>query len=177
MYRQKRRYFMIRHAMGCYKETGCFLVFMRVCEVGCYCVTLIYGAPNTNRTCDLPLRRGLLYPLSYRGVTWQFCWPHRHGCSRAVLSAIGPSLLIAGCISYPKSLLIRRLCRAWGARSRACCAGGSSQQHEADIVDIGARGTGHDQAVALAEKIVGAVFRQCVGSGIDVGARQEHVGA
>ena len=25
------------------------------------------GAPNTNRTCDLPLRRGLLYPLSYRG--------------------------------------------------------------------------------------------------------------
>jgi hypothetical protein len=26
-----------------------------------------HGAPNTNRTCDLPLRRGLLYPLSYRG--------------------------------------------------------------------------------------------------------------
>ena len=26
------------------------------------------GAPNTNRTCDLPLRRGLLYPLSYRGT-------------------------------------------------------------------------------------------------------------
>lgn len=26
------------------------------------------SAPNTNRTCDLPLRRGLLYPLSYRGV-------------------------------------------------------------------------------------------------------------
>src|SRR5260221_14400757 len=26
------------------------------------------GAPNTNRTCDLPLRRGLLYPLSYRGA-------------------------------------------------------------------------------------------------------------
>ena len=26
------------------------------------------GTPNTNRTCDLPLRRGLLYPLSYRGV-------------------------------------------------------------------------------------------------------------
>ena len=25
------------------------------------------GAPNTNRTCDLPLRRGPLYPLSYRG--------------------------------------------------------------------------------------------------------------
>ena len=25
------------------------------------------GAPNTNRTCDLSLRRGLLYPLSYRG--------------------------------------------------------------------------------------------------------------
>src|SRR4029078_3408158 len=27
-----------------------------------------FGAPDTNRTCDLPLRRGLLYPLSYRGV-------------------------------------------------------------------------------------------------------------
>src|SRR5215467_13787913 len=26
------------------------------------------GTPDTNRTCDLPLRRGMLYPLSYRGV-------------------------------------------------------------------------------------------------------------
>ena len=26
-----------------------------------------YGAPDTNRTCHLPLRRRLLYPLSYRG--------------------------------------------------------------------------------------------------------------
>ena len=26
------------------------------------------GTPDTNRTCDLSLRRGLLYPLSYRGV-------------------------------------------------------------------------------------------------------------
>ena len=26
------------------------------------------GTPDTNRTCDLPLRRGLLYPLSYRGA-------------------------------------------------------------------------------------------------------------
>jgi hypothetical protein len=25
------------------------------------------SAPKTNRTSDLPLRRGLLYPLSYRG--------------------------------------------------------------------------------------------------------------
>jgi hypothetical protein len=25
------------------------------------------GALDTNRTCDLPLRRGLLYPLSYEG--------------------------------------------------------------------------------------------------------------
>ena len=25
------------------------------------------GAPDTNRTCDLPLRRGSLYPLSYGG--------------------------------------------------------------------------------------------------------------
>jgi MFS family permease len=30
--------------------------------------SLMSGAPNTNRTCDLPLRRGLLYPLSYRGA-------------------------------------------------------------------------------------------------------------
>ncbi len=29
----------------------------------------IIGAPKTNRTSDLPLRRGLLYPLSYRGVS------------------------------------------------------------------------------------------------------------
>lgn len=28
----------------------------------------VTGAPKTNRTSDLPLRRGLLYPLSYRGV-------------------------------------------------------------------------------------------------------------
>ena len=28
----------------------------------------MFGAPKTNRTSDLPLRRGLLYPLSYRGV-------------------------------------------------------------------------------------------------------------
>ena len=27
-----------------------------------------FGTPETNRTSDLPLRRGLLYPLSYRGV-------------------------------------------------------------------------------------------------------------
>ncbi len=26
------------------------------------------GAPDTNRTCDPPLRRGMLYPLSYGGV-------------------------------------------------------------------------------------------------------------
>jgi hypothetical protein len=30
------------------------------------------GAPNTNRTCDLPLRRRLLYPLSYRGVVARY---------------------------------------------------------------------------------------------------------
>src|SRR5262245_12141917 len=30
--------------------------------------TAVRGTPDTNRTCDLPLRRGLLYPLSYRGV-------------------------------------------------------------------------------------------------------------
>ena len=26
------------------------------------------GAPDTNRTCDPPLRRGMLYPLSYEGI-------------------------------------------------------------------------------------------------------------
>src|SRR3954454_23135129 len=31
---------------------------------------VVFGTPDTNRTCDLPLRRGLLYPLSYRGVGW-----------------------------------------------------------------------------------------------------------
>ena len=32
-------------------------------------ITLCFnGALNTNRTCDLPLRRGLLYPLSYQGA-------------------------------------------------------------------------------------------------------------
>ena len=41
-------------------------------------VTDLLGTPDTNRTCDLPLRRGLLYPLSYRGfyaktVTYIFC--------------------------------------------------------------------------------------------------------
>ncbi len=30
---------------------------------------IFFGTPDTNRTCDLSLRRGLLYPLSYRGVT------------------------------------------------------------------------------------------------------------
>ena len=30
------------------------------------------GAPETNRTSDLPLRRGLLYPLSYRGAMRDF---------------------------------------------------------------------------------------------------------
>src|SRR5258706_13409788 len=35
------------------------------------------GAPETNRTSDLPLRRGLLYPLSYRGagpIVRERCW-------------------------------------------------------------------------------------------------------
>ena len=34
------------------------------------------GAPNTNRTCDLSLRRGSLYPLSYRGVARILPNPH-----------------------------------------------------------------------------------------------------
>ena len=28
---------------------------------------ILGGAPGTNRTCDPPLRRGMLYPLSYGG--------------------------------------------------------------------------------------------------------------
>jgi hypothetical protein len=31
-----------------------------------------YGAPDTNRTCDLSLRRTVLYPLSYGGASEQF---------------------------------------------------------------------------------------------------------
>lgn len=34
----------------------------------CRSLAAFFGAPDTNRTCDLSLRRGLLYPLSYRGV-------------------------------------------------------------------------------------------------------------
>ena len=31
----------------------------------------LIGAPDTNRTCDPPLRRGMLYPLSYGGAGMQ----------------------------------------------------------------------------------------------------------
>ena len=33
-------------------------------------ITVFYktGALDTNRTCDPPLRRGMLYPLSYEGI-------------------------------------------------------------------------------------------------------------
>ena len=46
------------------------------------------GAPKTNRTSDLPLRRGLLYPLSYRGAD--------HGIlpERAFFSSIRYSTLL-----------------------------------------------------------------------------------
>lgn len=30
---------------------------------------IMNGAPDTNRTCDPPLRRGMLYPLSYEGIS------------------------------------------------------------------------------------------------------------
>ncbi len=30
------------------------------------------GAPDTNRTCDPPLRRGMLYPLSYGGMALSY---------------------------------------------------------------------------------------------------------
>jgi hypothetical protein len=29
---------------------------------------IMNGASDTNRTCDPPLRRGMLYPLSYGGL-------------------------------------------------------------------------------------------------------------
>jgi SAM-dependent methyltransferase len=35
---------------------------------------IVSGTPETNRTSDLPLRRGLLYPLSYRGVGRFYRW-------------------------------------------------------------------------------------------------------
>jgi hypothetical protein len=41
-----------------------------------FCRLLIIGTPETNRTSDLPLRRGLLYPLSYRGVNAIIQAPH-----------------------------------------------------------------------------------------------------
>ena len=43
------------HCTYCLTDTYLFL-----------CKYLIIGAPKTNRTSDLPLRRGLLYLLSYR---------------------------------------------------------------------------------------------------------------
>ena len=48
------------------------------------------GAPGRNRTCGLPLRRRLLYPLSYGGgVRWSGY--AQHGCAErsALLAAIG----------------------------------------------------------------------------------------
>jgi hypothetical protein len=41
------------------------------------------GAPGRNRTGDLPLRRGLLYPLSYRG----FPGTHSHVSVKNALAA------------------------------------------------------------------------------------------
>ena len=40
------------------------------------------GAPKTNRTSDLPLRRGLLYPLSYRGAAGKLWQGLRHELSK-----------------------------------------------------------------------------------------------
>ena len=49
---------------------------------------LNYGAPKTNRTSDLPLRRGLLYPLSYRGAPSAFYSVRRQvlPCAAAVIA-------------------------------------------------------------------------------------------
>ena len=38
------------------------------CAYAALSEVLANGAPERNRTSDLPLRRGLLYPLSYRGA-------------------------------------------------------------------------------------------------------------
>ena len=50
------------------------------------------GAPKTNRTSDLPLRRGSLYPLSYRGVARivadRFRFP-KDGCGTMRLPGAG----------------------------------------------------------------------------------------
>ena len=49
-------------------QTGYIMKSGLEVKTACIAASLVViGAPNTNRTCDLPLRRGLLYPLSYRG--------------------------------------------------------------------------------------------------------------
>jgi hypothetical protein len=62
------------------------------------------GTPGRNRTCDLPLRRRLLYPLSYWGIieffrTWRFLSLFIHtginqGNRSSMPVATGSSLII-----------------------------------------------------------------------------------
>ena len=60
------------------------------------------GAPNTNRTCDLPLRRGLLYPLSYRG-DGQYFIRNSHSCedaeTRSISLRVNAPLKFSKCIA------------------------------------------------------------------------------
>ena len=52
------------------------------------------GASGTNRTCDPPLRRGMLYPLSYGGVV-----PDCTGCVGGVSGTAGEGLVAVGRLS------------------------------------------------------------------------------
>src|SRR6185503_3613705 len=58
---------------GCQDFQPLFAESSNAHEMACFsCGARPYtGTPDTNRTCDLPLRRGLLYPLSYRGRVLQ----------------------------------------------------------------------------------------------------------
>ncbi len=60
------------------------------------------GTPETNRTSDLPLRRGLLYPLSYRGVARFYPW------GSALISITRLFLLL--CAALPAQAQVQ----AWG---------------------------------------------------------------
>jgi hypothetical protein len=48
------------------------------------------GAPDRNRTCDLPLRRRLLYPLSYGGAVRCSVYARTWGIDGADLARLAP---------------------------------------------------------------------------------------
>ena len=65
------------------------------------------GTPETNRTSDLPLRRGPLYPLSYRGVG-RF---YRRGLARLSLAR---SFLVFVCLSLAGAAQAQLPLQPWG---------------------------------------------------------------